>query len=580
MEEFITNFHFLRPWWLLLLFLPLIGFVRSFRGQVLQSSWQKIVDARLLNFLLIRGSSSQRRFLSLIAFIGFITAIIAATGPSWQKVELPTLETKNPTMILLNMSSDMKINDLTPSRLERAKYKIKDLLQMLGGTQVGLEVYSGEPFVISPLTDDMKVLTNLLSVIDYNIMPLNGDRLDRAIGLAVERFRGAQYQNGEIIVLAPDVGQNFEQAMDAAKKANNLGYKLNVISTSAKESEKLAMIAQAGGGTYSVLQYNDSDIMPLAQKIIAQQNELTEGRNWQSVWLDYGWYLLIIPLLCCLYFFRRGILVIVWVGMFGTSAHASFFFNANQDALKAFNKQDYVTAAKTFEEAQWKGSSYYRMEDYDKAYAEFTKSSDQTALYNQGNALAKGGKIKEAIAKYEEVLKMNPQHEDAKFNLDYLKKQQEQQQQKQKQEQQKNQPQPQNQGQEDQKNQNQKSQTSSEQQNDEQQQQKNDNNNGKGKSDSNITEQQEQDNQDKQSSEANQQSPQELDKASEQEQQSEQRGGAIQQQGQEDEEYDEKIQARAQQLREIPEDPGGLLRAFIAQEYRRNRYDENQEKKQ
>ena len=47
------------------------------------------------------------------------------------------------------------------------------------------------------------------------------------------------------------------------------------------------------------------------------------------------------------------------------------------------------------------------------------------------------------------------------------------------------------------------------------------------------------------------------------------------QQGPQDEEkYDEKIQARTQQLREIPEDAGGLLRAFIAEEYRRNRYGE------
>lgn len=575
MEEFMANFHFLRPWWLLLLFLPLIGFARSLKGQGLQSSWQKIVDARLLDFLLVRGSSTQRRLLSWVAFLGFATAIVAAAGPSWQKVELPALESKNPAMILLNLSSDMKAADLTPSRLERAKYKIKDLLGTLGGVQAGLEVYSGEPFVISPLTDDTKVLANLLPAIDYNIMPLNGDRLDRAIELAVERFRGAQYQQGEIIVFAPDVGQKFEAALDAAKKAKALGYTVNIIGTAADASEKLAMVAQAGGGTYAVLQHSDADILPLAQKIVSKQTDVAEGRNWQSVWLDYGWYLLAVPLLCCLYFFRRGILVIAFACLLDNPAYAGFFLNANQEGFKAFTNQDYGAAAQSFDAPEWKGASYYRMGEYDKAYAEYARGSGETALYNQGNALAKGGKIKEAIAKYEEVLKLNPRHDDAKFNLEYLKKQQEQQQNQQQQQQ--NQPQPQNQGQEDQQNQDQQSQSPSEQQSDEQQQQKNDDNRQSGKSDSQNAEQQEQDNQDEQTTEANEQSPQELDASSEQEQ-AEQQGGAVQQQGQEDdEEYDEKIQARAQQLREIPEDPGGLLRAFIAQEYRRNRYNQNQE---
>lgn len=577
MEEFMTNFHFLRPWWLLLLLLPLIGFARSLKGQGLQSSWQKIVDARLLDFLLVRGSSAQRQRLSLIAFMGFVTAIIAAAGPSWQKVELPALEAKNPAMIVLSLSSDMKAADLTPSRLERAKYKIKDLLGMLGGAQAGLEVYSGEPFVISPLTDDTKVLANLLPAIDYNIMPLNGDRLDRAIELAAERLRGAQYQQGEIIVFAPDVGQKFELALDAARKAKALGYTVNIIGTAADTSEKLAMVAQAGGGTYTVLQHNDADILPLAEKIVSKQTDLAEGRNWQSVWLDYGWYLLAVPLLCCLYFFRRGILIVVLACLFGSPAQAGFFFNANQEGFKAFNNQDYVAAAQSFEAPEWKGASYYRLGEYDKAYAEYAKGRGETALYNQGNALAKGGKIKEAIAKYEEVLKLNPQHEDAKFNLEYLKKQQEQQQNQQQQQQ--NQPQPQNQGQDDQNNQEQQSPSPSDRQNDELQPQKNEDEQQNGKADNDSAEQREQDNQDEQTAEANEQSPQELDASSEQEQ-AEQQGGAVQQQGEEDdEEYDEKVQARAQQLREIPEDPGGLLRAFIAQEYRRNRYDDNLEKK-
>ena len=81
-----------------------------------------------LDYLLVKGSALKRRIFVWTALAGMLTAIIAAAGPSWQKIEVPALQKQNPVMIILNLSSDMQENDLTPSRLERAKYRIKDFL--------------------------------------------------------------------------------------------------------------------------------------------------------------------------------------------------------------------------------------------------------------------------------------------------------------------------------------------------------------------------------------------------------------------------------------------------------------------
>ena len=135
MEEFFRDFHFLRPWYLLLLFLPLLFYWKFFRGVRNKSSWEAVCDKRLLDFLLVRGSSAQRRAVSYLAFAGFVGAVLALSGPVWQKKEVPDLAPENPVMLLLNMSTDMAARDLTPNRLTRAKFEISDLLKLLRNVQ-------------------------------------------------------------------------------------------------------------------------------------------------------------------------------------------------------------------------------------------------------------------------------------------------------------------------------------------------------------------------------------------------------------------------------------------------------------
>lgn len=584
MAEFIANFHFIRPWLLLLLALPLWFYWRYARDLGRNSSWAQVCDKNLLDFLLIKGSSLQRKFIVWIGITGFIAGTIAAAGPAWHKKEIPNLAPENPVMILLNLSTDMAENDLTPNRLARAKFEISDLLKLIPSAQTGLIVYSDEPFLISPLTDDVRLLENLLPRLNFDLMPGNGDRLDRALALAVEKFKNAGYPAGNIIVFTSDIGERLDLALEAAKQANANGYPVSVVAVTKDNPERLHLLAKDGGGLYLSSVTADTDMQKLAALVNQNKDQqLKETENLRSVWQDYGYYLTVLPLICCLYFFRRGVLVLLFM-LFGlNSAYAGFFLNNNQEGLKAFNQQDYSAAAAKFERPDWQASSLYRLGDYQKASELFAQSKGTEAAYNLGNALAKGGKLDEAIKKYEEVLKQNPNHEDAKFNLEYLKQQKQQQQQssnQNNQDKQENKDRQQSQdnqqsGQQNQDNQQQQSEKSSEQSQqqpeDKQQQNADSQQDNSDRQEKSQTQQPQQD-EDSSGQGKSQAEQQQQQKVPEPDKQPQGKTPAELQKGKEDTKYDEEVQAREQQYREIPEDPGGLLRAFIYQEYQKNRY--------
>lgn len=295
---------------------------------------------------------------------------------------------------------------------------------------------------------------------------------------------------------------------------------------------------------------------------------------------------MIVPLFCALYFFRRGILSVALLLAFAGTAEAGFFLNDDQEGMRAFERQEFERAAASFRDPAWKASSYYRAGNYEAALKHFA-GSDAESLYNQGNALAKSGKIEEAIKSYEKVLETAPEHEDARFNLEYLKKQQQQQQQQssgsgQDQDKREQQSSAGNEG-----GQNGNDEASGEQpdggdKEQNRQPQQSSASGGSGEEDAGS------ENKQPQSSGGEQQNGSGEEKRQQTAPQPEEQGGQSEKEAEakaaaageekddrDGEGYSEAAQAREQQFRDIPEDAGGLLRAFILKEYQKKRYKDN-----
>ncbi len=147
----MSNIHFIRPeWFLAILPLLLLGaFLWRTKPQL--GAWQAVCDAHLLPYLQQKKDTHQSLFVWWPVLLSMIFMILSLTGPSWEKMPAATYKPIQPRVIILDMSNDMLAKDLPPNRLARAKFKLHDLLMRKDIGQLGLLVFTSEPFVVSPL---------------------------------------------------------------------------------------------------------------------------------------------------------------------------------------------------------------------------------------------------------------------------------------------------------------------------------------------------------------------------------------------------------------------------------------------
>src|SRR3990167_8621999 len=257
----LTNLHFLRPMWFFAFF-PLTLIIYSIAKQnTIVTNFQNICDKNLLPHLLkIHGKLKQ--FLPFSLLFGSGSCLIfALAGPSWSKIDVPIYRQIQPRIILLDMSQDMLNTDLSPSRLERAKFKLHGLLSKETSGQVALIAYTDEPFVVSPLTEDSKTIDSLLPILHPDIMPVSGNSLDKALLEAKKVFHAASNTtSGEVLVLTAKI-----PTISATKEAstiNQAGLRVSIIPMLDNKNfnSYFQPLAKAGNGKVITLTSDDSDI--------------------------------------------------------------------------------------------------------------------------------------------------------------------------------------------------------------------------------------------------------------------------------------------------------------------------------
>jgi Ca-activated chloride channel family protein len=451
-----AEFHFLRPEWLWAL--PVVAGMTLFlaRRQLAPGSWQSVIDPALAPYILSRTQVSRLTYRWWLTLIGGALATLALAGPSWNRVEQPVFRSEQAIVIALDLSRSMDAQDLTPSRLARARLKILDILERRSSGQTALVVYSSNAFTVTPLTNDADTVAALVNSLSTDIMPSRGSYPLAAITKGQQLLEQAGVALGEVLLITD--GGTSRAAERAAEELKQAGFALSVLAVGTPEGAPipragggfvtdrsgniavprleatgLRNLAAAGGGRFAVLTADDSDLDTLLSDDVgsgAASDESLATDQWQE---EGPWLLLLLVPIAALAF-RKGLVLVLVVFILPVAepAHAftweDLWLTKDQQAQRLLEDGSAADAATLFKDPNWRAVANYRAGEYGGSAAGFADLEDAESLYNLGNALAKLGQFESAIGAYEEVLELDPANEDAIYNLDLLKDMLEQQQ--------------------------------------------------------------------------------------------------------------------------------------------------------
>ncbi|MGL5047466.1 MAG: vWA domain-containing protein, partial [Shewanella sp.] len=454
------SLHFIRPEWLLALVPLALALLSLWRQHQSHSAWNRYIAPHLAKILVTQGNKKSRRPLHVLAFTWLI-ATLALAGPAVNKQSLPVFAAEQGRVLVMDMSVSMFATDLAPNRLTQAKFRATDLLRNLKEGETGLVAFAGDAFTISPLTRDTGTLLNLLPTLSPEIMPVLGSNLAAGLTQAKTLLAQGGHIRGDIILMTDGISAaQFDEANSALSGTQ---YRLAMVAFGTSQG---APIRLPDG---QLQRDNSNDVVvastdfPLLQKLATNNKgvliqhrtdgtDLVQLQHWLSdmgdakatdldgeTWQDLGPYLALLLLIPALFSFRQGIVASVGFATLAGSlllaavpqpAHASVWDSVwdnawkttDQQAMQAYQSQDYANAAKQFESPQWRGSAQYKAGDYAQALTTFEQDSSAQGLYNQGNALMQLGKPDKAMARYQAALEKQADFPAAKANLELAEK--------------------------------------------------------------------------------------------------------------------------------------------------------------
>jgi Ca-activated chloride channel family protein len=446
MHEFdssqMSDFHFLRPEFLLLLvpWLALLGlrFWRQRRAQ----QWQQVISPRLRPYMIKQGGLDSLKYMRAWLIGASALGIVGSAGPTWSLLEGPEQKLETPLVIVMDLSQSMLAIDYQPNRLERAKFKISDLLDANPRARTALIGFAGSAHTIVPLTEDYEIIRTQLDGLGPNLMPIPGTNLRAALTLAdslaertrapgtvllftdefsdstaaiVHQFRQSSAQQLVLVPMATESGAYIPQFGSRKAMLGPDGKRL----LSKLDPVVIRQIAQIADVTISPMTIDDSDMQILAGQIKQNLNFTTRQAAKTEDWQDNGWWFIMPIVAGFLLLFRRGMVLYSALFFFALSgcgqvkSFSDLWFTRDFQAQRMVNKGHFSEAAATFTDPLHAGVAWYKAGEYEKAADAFARDSTAVGRYNLGLALYESGDYTGALIAF-----MRAAEQDSSLQLD------------------------------------------------------------------------------------------------------------------------------------------------------------------
>ncbi|MEO6668184.1 MAG: VWA domain-containing protein [Ferruginibacter sp.] len=473
---------------LVLLIIPLLVVIFIFAVARKKSIRKKIGDPLLVKQLTAGYNSTAffAKFSLIILAFGLLVVVLAnlRTAASEQKISRDGID----VMIALDVSKSMLAQDIKPTRLERAKQVLSRLVDKLDNDRIGIVVFAGRSYLQMPLTGDHAAAKMYLSAATIESVPTQGTVIADALRTCNSSFN-AKEKKYKAVVLISDGEDHDAKAVKTAEamaasgiviytigigsaqgaplidettnevKLDNEG---NTVISKLNEAE-LKMIAQKGNGQYLFFNNTEAVVSSISSQLGSMdQRTITDDSliNYES-YFQYFLAAAFLLLLVELFISERKKVNKTYAKLKPVLSISLIFISTisiaqqNEKALikkgnEAYRKKDYVKAGNEYTNALAKnplnpiaqfnlGNALYKTDKKEEAIQAYEKAVKKldlpvekaNAYYNKGVVLQNDKQLAACIEAYKAALKLAPDNEDARQNLQKALQQQKQQQQKQ-----------------------------------------------------------------------------------------------------------------------------------------------------
>ena len=295
-------------WWLITIPVFVIAYIIYTKRKSRQLA--EFGDPELMAQLMPDASKSRSVWKFSLLIAALILLIVAAARPQYGQKEKNVKRQGIEVMVALDISNSMLAEDVVPNRLDRAKQMLSKMIDNMVDDKVGLVVFAGEAFTQLPITCDYVSAKMFLNTITPNLIQTQGTAIGAALQTAITSFGAQESEAGRAIILITDGENHEDDAIAAAKQAQELGIQVFVIGIGKLEGspipkpgtndyfkdrsgqvvvsrlneEMCQQIAQAGNGAYVRCDNTNTAMRALQQEL----ERIATSESETTVYADYN----------------------------------------------------------------------------------------------------------------------------------------------------------------------------------------------------------------------------------------------------------------------------------------------------